>query len=202
MIASQEINDRTIYEPCLPDGEGHHQCVGAADGDTPAIGPCECTCHRGVVVLNADSTTVHVVIAAQDGVIEGANLFRDLTRAADYAREAWRAMTGSDEPDPDSLTGTHDDEHDVWLFTEQLDLATAAEIVTEPNERTPEGFVRLVADMTIEGECQDHGHAIDDCGEEQCCNADCDTYEPSGNDDEITTLYELIATARRLLQIG
>ncbi|MCH7923283.1 MAG: hypothetical protein IH975_09650, partial [Nitrospinae bacterium] len=47
-IARQEISSRTIYEPCLPDGDGHHECVGKgipADGDSSAIGPCECTCH-------------------------------------------------------------------------------------------------------------------------------------------------------------
>ena len=118
------------------------------------------------------------------------------------------ALTWALDVIDDNTDATDAEENPAYMAawhhaTEARDKAQQVKAGTvDPNGRTPEGFVRLVADMTIEGECQDHGHAIGDCGEEQCCNADCDTYEPSGNDDEITTLYELIATARRLLQIG
>ena len=64
---------------------------------------------------------VYVVITADSGIVEGAALFRDGDKADAHAREEWRAMTGSSAPDGDSITGTHDDEHDVWLFEERID---------------------------------------------------------------------------------
>lgn len=39
-----------IYDPCLPDGEGHHECVGRDTSEGTSGGPCECTCHRGVII--------------------------------------------------------------------------------------------------------------------------------------------------------
>lgn len=43
----------TIYEPCRPDGEGHHDCIGKGyDEDGVSSPNCTCTCHRGVIVTN------------------------------------------------------------------------------------------------------------------------------------------------------
>ena len=80
----------------------------------------------------ADSTTVYVVITADSGIIEGATLFRDGSQADEYAREQWREATGGDEPDGESLTGTHNDDFDVWVFQEELD----AEAPNSPNVDT------------------------------------------------------------------
>ncbi len=78
---------------------------------------------------------------------------------------------------------------------------------------TPQAFARLVASMSIEGECILHGHDPEDCPDEDgegnalddpCCDIGdehpCEVYEPSGNDGEIDTLYNLIATARHLIE--
>ena len=46
MPAYQVLNDRTIYEPCLPDGSDHNDCIARAED----MKPCDCTCHLGVVV--------------------------------------------------------------------------------------------------------------------------------------------------------
>ena len=44
-----------IYEPCekaTDGGEwGHHECIGKGEDD---IADCACSCHRGVVVTNAN----------------------------------------------------------------------------------------------------------------------------------------------------
>ena len=112
------------------------------------------------------------------------------------------SMEGSD-PDVDVLAiatnggewGTMDDD-EIDNLCQRINAGATIE------KRGSADFVRLVANMFIEGECEDHGHPIDECGEEQCCTSDCVVYEPSGNDAEITTLYELIATARQLPNTG
>ncbi len=86
---------------------------------------------------HADSTTVYVVITADSGIIEGATLFRDGGQADEYAREQWREATGSDEPDGESLTGTHNDD---------FDFATASEI----DEVFEIGIELALADEAVE----------------------------------------------------
>ncbi len=63
----QTLNGRTLYEPCLPDGEGHHQCVGTDDEACELLNcpvthdgatghhKCACTCHLGVIVTVEDN---------------------------------------------------------------------------------------------------------------------------------------------------
>ena len=125
MPAHQVLNDRTIYEPCLPDGSGHNDCIARAED----MKPCDCTCHLGVIVT---------------------------TNAP-------------------------------------------------PGTRTPQAFAHLIASMSIEGECIEHGHNPDECPDDDgegsagndpnCC--DIGVYEPTGS-DAAETLDNLIATARTI----
>ena len=77
------------------------------------------------------------------------------------------------------------------------------EVINYENE-----FISLVAAMLIEGDCEEHKHNLDTCrdrpaeqteaetGEPECCNENCTAYAPSGSDQDVDALYELIAAAR------
>ncbi len=66
------------------------------------------------------------------------------------------------------------------------------------------GFVRLVARMTIRGDCEDHKHNLEACTDKRepddpvCCDVACTVHAPSGDDQDVDALYNLIALARRM----
>ena len=65
--------------------------------------------------------------------------------------------------------------------------------------RTPQAFAELIAHKAIEGECTTHPYPGDP---DHPCESgpDCKSHEPYGNDPDIDTLYQLIATARHRLE--
>ena len=79
--------------------------------------------------------------------------------------------------------------------------------------RTPQAFATMIASMSIEGECIEHGHNPDECPDDDggetggndpnCCDIGderpCEVYETPGN-DAAETLDNLIASARQLLK--
>ncbi len=81
-----------------------------------------------------------------------------------------------------------------------------AEAQTET--RNPSAFLKLVAGLSIEGECILHGHPTQNClTDPNCCDVNedgaidpCPVQEYSEDQDEAAALFNLIGMARKLIE--
>ncbi len=98
---SSTHNDATIYDPCLPKGEGHHECVGRDDEGGGL--DCACTCHRGVVVINAHRPEADAqLMAAATDLLDA---LRDAKRPHLVVEDCWYSCPESGECCNDDAKG-------------------------------------------------------------------------------------------------
>ena len=152
MTAHQVLNDRTIYEPCLPDGSGHNDCIARAED----MKPCDCTCHLGVIVTtNKPHESEHTErdeeyrkAAKAQYQDEGSIEIDDnaiVSRAHDHAPGAPCNIPGSADAEGAYVAAW------MWITAEE------AEGVMAPDDPSP--------DPAICARCGEEDHGIEECKE-------------------------------------